>query len=146
MKKFFFRLETPPRVRKLREGRIERDLKIAERKLSQVREKKETLEQQIASLIEEISEKRKTQDLALEETYNQILDHLTLSLNQVKNEYAGQEKQVAEHRERVKQAVCERKLIEKLKDRHRSEWRADAEKSEEEDLDEIAATHSQRGA
>lgn len=142
MKKFFFRLETLLKVRKASETRMQRDTAYADQKLSQWREKEEMLDGQISSLMEEIRQKREQGDHSLQETYAQILDHLEASLVQVRQTITAQEKVIDEHRERLKQAVQERKVIEKIKEKHYSQWQSQVGHNEEVMLEEYAhATH-----
>lgn len=137
MKKFFFRLETLLKVRKAHEGKIKRELARANQKWSELKEKERTLEGQIASLMEEIRKKREEGNIALHETYTQILDHLNASLSQVLQGAAGHQKQIVELQERLKQAVQERKVIEKIREKHYAGWRIQGEQIEGALLDEI---------
>ncbi|MCC5832889.1 MAG: flagellar FliJ family protein [Chlamydiales bacterium] len=136
MKKFFFRLETLLKVRKAREGRTQRELAYTQQKWTQLKEKRDSIKTQISSLMEEIRVKRKRKEYGLEETYSQLLDHLNTSFAQIEEALELQEKQVQEKREQLKQVIRERKVIEKIKEKHYTQWRIQAEQSEGNLLDE----------
>lgn len=136
--KFLFRLETVLKVRKAKEGRMERELSFSLQKLSQWTEKRITVEKQIASLMEELRKKRGEGDRSLEETYEQILEHLVENLRQLKNATDAQQAEITMQEERLKRAALERKVIEKIKEKHYSQWRVQAEQSEGALLDEFA--------
>ncbi len=142
MKKFFFRLETLLRVRKTREGRVKRDLAHANQKWSHVKEKEKTLQSQMHALMQEIQTKREEGKLLLQETYNQILDHLNTSLHQVQQSLLTQSKHIQVHQEHLKRAVQERKVIEKIQEKHYTSWRTRLSQTEGDVLDEIGLSQS----
>ncbi|MCH9627538.1 MAG: hypothetical protein S4CHLAM2_11790 [Chlamydiales bacterium] len=142
MKKFFFRLETLLKVRKAREGRMQRELAYTQHKWEQLKEKEETIDQQIAALIDEIRKKREEKEHGLQETYSQLLEHLQTNLAQVTDVLAAQSKQVEEKQAQLKQIIQERKVIEKLKEKHYAQWRVQAEQTEGALLDEITLQRS----
>ncbi len=137
MKKFFFRLETLLKVRKAREGRMQRELAYTQHKWEQLKEKEETIEKQITALIDEIRKKREQKEHGLQETYSQLLEHLQTNLAQVTEVLAAQSKQVEEKQAQLKQIIQERKVIEKLKEKHYAQWRVQTEQTEGALLDEI---------
>jgi len=137
MKKFFFRLETLLKVRKAKEGRIQRELAYVQQKWTQLKEKEESVERQMTSLIEAIRKKREQKEHGLEETYSQLLDHLKMTLSQTQEALALQSKQVEEKQSQLKQAIKERKVIEKIKEKHYAGWRVQAAQSEGALSDEI---------
>jgi flagellar protein FliJ len=130
MKKFFFRLETLLTVRRAHERTIKRDLEHANQKCSEAKEKERMLHTQINSLIEEMHKKRLEGKLDLQETYSQILTHLNSCLAQSKQSLLAQQRQIEEQKQRLKQAVQQRKVIEKIKEKHYAGWRMRAEQSE----------------
>lgn len=138
MKKFLFRLETVLKVRKAKEGRMERELSFSLQKLSQWLEKEAMAEKQIASLMDALRKKREEKDRSLEETYQQILEHLSDNLKQVKSTIVAQQTQIRMQEERLKQAVQERKIVEKIKEKHYASWRVQAEQSDGALIDELA--------
>ncbi len=142
MKKFFFRLETLLKVRKAREGRMQRDVAYAQKKWVQLQEKEETIKKQMSALMEEISLKRKQNDHGLQDTYSQLLDHLKSSLAHVAEALEMQSKLVEEKQEQLKQMIQERKVIEKIKEKHYTQWRVHAEQTEGAILDEATLNHS----
>jgi flagellar protein FliJ len=141
MKKFIFRLETLLQVRKAREGRMQRELAYTQQKWAQLKEKLESVESQIGALLEEIRIKREQKEHGLEETYSQLLSHLNASFSQVEELLKLQEKQVEEKREQLKRMVRERKVIEKIKEKHYAQWRVQVEHSEGSLLDENTLKH-----
>lgn len=138
MKKFLFRLETVLKVRKAKEGRMERELSFSLQKLSHWLEKEAVAEKQIASLMEALRKKREEKDRSLEETYQQILEHLSDNLKQVKNTIVAQQTQIKMQEERLKQAVQERKIVEKIKEKHYASWQVQTEQSDGALSDELA--------
>ncbi len=136
MKKFFFRLETLLKVRKVREGRMQRELAYTQQKWTQLKEKHATIETQIAALMDEIRKKRQEKEHGLEETYSQLLDHLNTSSEQAGEAVQMQFKQVEEKRKQLNRMIQERKVIEKIKEKHYTQWRVSVEQSEGSLLDE----------
>ncbi|NGX60766.1 MAG: hypothetical protein K940chlam9_00234 [Chlamydiae bacterium] len=128
MKRFIFRLETLLKVRKAREGKIQRELSYAQQKLGGWQEKKMTLENQIAGLTAEIQKKREIGEIKLQETYNQILDHLNTNLSQVSHTLDAQNRQIAEMEARLTGAARQRKFVEKVKEKQYSQWEETTEK------------------
>lgn len=131
MKKFFFRLETLLKLRKAKEGRGARDLAYTQQKWMQLKEKQETIERQIGGLVDEIRKKREREDHGMEETYSHLLEHLNSSLSQVQEAVALQGNQVLEKQEQLKELNRERKVLEKIKERHYLHWRIQSEQGEE---------------
>lgn len=136
MKKFIFRLETLLKVRKAREGRMQRELAYIRQKWAQLKEKRESIETQISGLMDEIRIKREQKEHGLEETYSQLLEHLNASFSQVEEALEMQAKQVEEKRQQLKRLIQERKVIEKIKEKHYTQWRVQVEQSEGSLLDE----------
>ncbi len=129
MKKFFFRLETLLKVRRVRESRMQRELAYVQQKLAKLEEKERTLEHQVDSLLNEIRLRREKGD---SESYSSLLDHLNASLVEAKEARLVQSKQVDEVGERLKQLVIERKVIEKIKEKNYAQWRVQLEQSQDE--------------
>lgn len=142
MKKFFFRLDTLLNVRKVREGRVQRELTYTQQKWMQLKEKEETIDKQIWSLREEMRKKKEQKEHGLHETYSQLLEHLNHTHDQVKEALYIQFKQVEEKKEQLKQMAQGRKVIEKIKEKHYAQWRISAEQSEGALLDEVALQQS----
>lgn len=142
MKKFFFRLETLLKIRKAHEGTIKRELEQLIQKRSQMKEKERMLEGQMKALMEDMSLKRSRGEFSLEETYNQILEHLQSSLLQLQQTLFSAQKQVEEHQERLAQAIQERKVIEKIKEKHYAGWLSRQFQSEGALVDELALKKS----
>jgi flagellar protein FliJ len=138
MKAFFFRLETLLAVRRSREKALKRELEHTNGKLSQIQEKEKMLQAQIGSLIEEMRKKQVEGKLSLRQTYSQILEHLNATLAQVQHNLVAQKRQMEEQKGRLKQAIRERKVIEKIKEKHYASWRMRELQSEGALLDEIA--------
>ena len=138
MKKFFFRLEILLTVRQAREGTIKRELEGANSKWNQVKEKEKTLQTQISALIEEMQKKRLTGKWELQETYAQILDHLNTSQTQLQQTLQALAKQIEEQKERLKEAIQGRKVIEKIKEKHYAGWQVRESRSEGVILEEAA--------
>jgi flagellar protein FliJ len=138
MKKFFFRLETLLTVRRAQERRLKRDLEQANQKWSEAKERERMLHTQIDALIEEMHRKRLEGKLDLQETYSQILTHLNSCLTQIEQSLIAQQRQIEEQKQRLKQAVQQRKVIEKIKEKHYAGWRMRAEQSEGVLLDALA--------
>ncbi len=137
MKKFIFRLETLLRIRKAREGTLKRDLEYAQQKWRQSKSHETTLQTQIGALIDEMHKRRLEGNFDLQDTYSQILDHLSASLNTAQQNLAVQQKSVEAQQECLKLAMHERKIIEKIKEKHYSDWRTSEIQTEEALLDEI---------
>lgn len=142
MKKFIFRLETLLKIRSVREGTLKRDLEQAHQKWDHVKEREKMLQAQIAALMEEMQKKREEGKLDLQETYHQILDHLQNSLTQTQHNLWGQQSQIEEHKKRLQQAIQERKVIEKIKEKHYDGWRTRETQTEEALFDEISCQKS----
>ena len=143
MKKFFFRLETLLKVRKAREGRMQRELAYTRQKWTQLKEKEDSIDQQMTALMEEIRQKREQKEHSLQETYSQLLEHLKNSYAQMGEAVLMQSKQVEEKQAQLRQLVQERRVIEKIKEKQLVEWRVKGEQSEGALLDEITiTTHS----
>lgn len=141
MKKFFFRLETLLKLRQVREGRMQRELAYANQKWAQLKEKAGSIEKQITDLMEEIRKRRNQNLYGLQETYSQLLEHLKFSLSQVKESLYMQTKLVEQKQAQLKQIIQERKVIEKIKEKHYAQWRVHAEQTEGALLDEISVKH-----
>ena len=138
MKKFLFRMETLLKVRTAREGGLKRNLEHTTQKWNQIKEREKMLLAQISALMDEMHTKRQEGKLDLQETYTQILDHLNSSLIQVQQSLMAQERQMEEHKEQLKQGILERKVIEKIKEKHYAGWRTQQVKIEGALLDEIS--------
>lgn len=137
MKKFIFRLETLLRIRRAREGTLKRDLEYAHQKWSQSKSHETTLQNQIETLVFEMQKRRLEGNFDLQETYSQILDHLSTALNTAQQNLASYQKNVNAQQECLKMAIQERKIIEKIKEKHYTNWRASEIQTEEALLDEI---------
>ncbi|MEZ5315179.1 MAG: flagellar export protein FliJ [Chlamydiales bacterium] len=142
MKKFFFRLETLLKLHKTRERRTQRELAYMEQKQTSLQAKSVSLEKQMAALIKEITIKRKAKEYGLEETYSQLLHYLNTSFSQTQEVLSLQDKQITEKKEQLKKMVQGRKIIEKIKENHYTDWRVEIEQREESLLDEKTANHS----
>ena len=137
MKKFIFRLETLLRIRKAREGVLKRDLEYAHQKWNQSKMHEATLRIQIETLIGEMHKRRQEGNFDLQDTYSQILDHLGAALNTAQQNLAAGQKNVEAQQEWLKLAIQERKIIEKIKEKHYTDWRTSEMQTEEAMLDEI---------
>ena len=137
MKKFIFRLETLLKIRKTREGTLKRDLEYVHQKWLQSKTHELTLKTQIGNLMEEIHKRRLEGNLDLQDTYSQILDHLNATLKVAQQSLAAEQKRVEVQQTCLKQAIQERKIIEKIKEKHYSDWRTSEIQTEEALLDEI---------
>jgi flagellar protein FliJ len=137
MRKFFFRLETLLKVRKVREKAMTRELDYTRQKWSEGKEKEKLLLTQIASLMEEMQKKRQKGEWNLQETYTQILEHLNRSLTQLQENLSAQSRQIEEQKQRLKNAIQERKVIEKIKEKHYAGWRSQQAQTEGTLLDEF---------
>ncbi len=126
------------RVRQTHEISMKRDLEGATQKLKLSQEKEKTLQNQIQQLDEEMQKGRLEGRMKLHDTYAQILAHLNEALAQVQNALTAQNKIIEEQKERLKQAVQERKLIEKIKEKHYASWASDTEREEGASNDEFA--------
>jgi flagellar FliJ protein len=142
MKKFIFRLETLLKMRSVRESALKRDLEHAHQKWNQVKEREKMLQAQIIALSDDMKKKREDGQLALQETYLQILGHLQTSLTQTQHNLWGQQSQVEEYKKRLQQALQERKIIEKIKEKHYASWHSQESQIEEAMLDELACQRS----
>ena len=138
MKKFIFKLETALAVRRSREGSLKRELQHACQKWSQAKEKERMLNSQIGTLIEEIQRKRAEGNLDLQETYAQILENLQESLAHLQQTLLIHQRQMEGQKGRLKEAVLERKVVEKIREKHYAGWRLREARSEGALLDEIA--------
>jgi flagellar protein FliJ len=138
MKKFIFRLEILLKLRKANEGTLKRELEHTLQKLNQAKGREKTLQSQIDALVEEIAKKRREGKLDLQETYSQILDHLNQTFRQENQNIAAIEKQIDQQRGVLSQAVLQRKVIEKIKEKHYTGWRNKQSQTEETLLDEIS--------
>lgn len=127
MKKFFFRLDTLLTVRKMREEKLYREWTF-------IREKKDLWEAKEAALLSQIERVRKelngTGEKALIETYAQVLEYLKTSFESIRQTLKTYNQQMEKMEEQLKQAVQERKIIEKIKEKHYSQWRLQNENSE----------------
>lgn len=137
MKKFIFRLETLLRIRRAREGTLKRDLEHAHQKWCQTQEQEQMLQAQIGALMDEIHKRRAEGKFDLEETYSQILEHLNTSLSLNEQSLAANQKAYEEQQGRLKLAIQERKVIEKIKEKHYTSWRTSEVQTEGALLDEI---------
>jgi len=137
MKKFMFRLETLLKLRKLKESHLQKELAHTQLKSTQIEEKKNTLQRQIDALIQEMQKQRAEKHFSFQETYTQILDHLTASLENMQHTHAALTQQIEVIQHRLKQAVQERKVIEKIREKQYSGWRLKTD-SEGDRLDELA--------
>ncbi|MCH9625600.1 MAG: hypothetical protein S4CHLAM123_07760 [Chlamydiales bacterium] len=137
MKKFIFRLETLLKLRKLKESHLQKELAHTQLKSTQIQEKKSTLQRQIDALIQEMQKQRAEQQFSFQETYTQILDHLTASLESMQHTHAALTQQIEVIQHHLKQAVQERKVIEKIREKQYNGWRVKTD-SEGDRLDELA--------
>lgn len=138
MKKFIFRLETLLALRKTNEGALKRDLEVVSKKFNQTKEQQESLKMQIAALTQEMQKKLKEGKLDLQDMHFQILDHLNALLADVEKSFVVHQKQMEEQKERFKRAIQERKVIEKIKEKHYASWRMREARLDGALLDEIA--------
>lgn len=138
MKKFIFRLEMLLKIRKASEGSLKRDLEHANRKMNQVKERERVLQTQISTLMDEMQKKRAEGKLTLQETYMQILEHLNTSLKNTQQNFSAQERQIEEQKERLMHAIRQRKVIEKIQEKHYAGWQNQESQTEGALVDEIS--------
>ena len=137
MKKFIFRLETLLRIRKAREGTLKRDLEYAHQKWLQSKSHEVTLQTQIGTLMDEMQKRRLEGNFDLQDTYSQILDHLSAALFAAQQNLSAEQKRLEVQQACLKLAIQQRKIIEKIKEKHYSDWRTSEIQTEEALLDEI---------
>ena len=125
-------------MRKGRECTLKRELEGVKQKLRCDQEQEKTLHKQIGALIQEIQLRRKSGKFDREETYSQILEQLTRSLKIAETSSATQQKNAQELQNRLKRAIQERKIIEKIKEKHYTSWRTKEIQAEGALLDETA--------
>jgi len=148
MKKFIFKLETLLALRLSRERLYKRELEQVRLKWGQAKEQEIMLNSQTTDLLVEIQKRRSSGLLDMHETYSQILEHLNQTLFQVRHTLTLLEQQIESQKCRLKEAIQERKVIEKIKEKHYASWRLREARSEGALLDEIAFKKSgdvQRG-
>lgn len=138
MKKFIFKLEALLAARHAREGSLKREMEHAHQKWHQAKEQERMLLGQITTLREEIQQKRSSGCFELQETYAQILDNLQGALQQAQRSALQLQKGVMEQKERLKEAILERKVVEKIREKHYAEWRTREARSEGAFLDDFA--------
>jgi|GEM_PF-5229472 len=137
MKKFIFRLESLLKVRKVREDCVKRDLELAQQKWRQGKEEERSLMAQIDTLVEEMHLKRIKSQFDLQQTYSQILENLQASLNTIQMGLVTYQKGVELQKERMRQAIQARKVIEKIKEKHYTHWRTKESHMESSLADEL---------
>ncbi len=137
MRRFKFGLEGLLKLRRTREGLLKKNLELAHTKKWRSQEQEKTLQTQIGSLMEEMRQKRAEGDLERQETYSQILEHLNGLLREIQLNLVAQQKAVEEQQGRLKLAMQQRKLIEKIKEKQYTGWRNSEVQTEGAVLDEI---------
>lgn len=141
MKKFIFRLETLLRLRSLRERKLQQDLAHVRNKCRQAEEREKMLTNQIEALMKEMEGKRAAGELDLQDTYAQILDHFNVSLLTAKQASDLHARNLRALQEELKRAMQERKVIEKIKEKHYAGVNAHLIQEEGEELDEVGLKH-----
>ncbi|MEX0887707.1 MAG: flagellar export protein FliJ [Phycisphaeraceae bacterium] len=73
-------------------------------------------------------------------------NHTTIRAQQLVHQLAGVDREVHAARERLMQATRQRKAMELLRDRHEAAWRAEQQRREQRELDELAMQGHTRNA
>ena len=135
--RFRFSLETVLKVRGLREEQAKLQVALAEKELERSRlaleQTKERRRQLVADLDSGVKEWT-PQEFSLFKAY---LEHLKITLDDLQNRIAEQIADLQEKREVLKQRYQERRLLEKLKEKHYAIFRREMRKLMENETEAI---------
>ncbi len=139
MAKFIFKLQSVLNLRKQKEDNIKNELGIAIQRLEQEKRRLSELENTLDATVREFNEKtRKTTVHELIE-YNEYLSLLNSRIKSQKDNVNNAAQYVDKVREELVKAVKDRKILEKLKERHYEEFLLKQKKLEQKTNDEIVS-------
>ncbi|HOA55435.1 MAG: flagellar export protein FliJ [Acetivibrionales bacterium] len=139
MAKFIFKLQSVLNLRKQKEDNIKNELGIAIQRLEQEKRRLSELENTLDATVREFNEKtRKTTVHELIE-YNEYLSLLNSRIKSQKDNVNNAAQYVDKVREELVKAVKDRKILEKLKERHYEEFLLEQKKLEQKTNDEIVS-------
>lgn len=139
MAKFIFKLQSVLNLRKQKEDNIKNELGIAIQRLEQEKRRLSELENTLDATVREFNEKtRKTTVHELIE-YNEYLSLLNSRIKSQKDNVNNAAQYVDKVREELVKAVKDRKMLEKLKERHYEEFLLEQKKLEQKTNDEIVS-------
>ena len=139
MAKFIFKLQSVLNLRKQKEDNIKNELGIAIQRLEQEKRSLSELENTLDATVREFNEKtRKTTVHELIE-YNEYLSLLNSRIKSQKDNVNNAAQYVDKVREELVKAVKDRKILEKLKERHYEEFLLEQKKLEQKTNDEIVS-------
>lgn len=139
MAKFIFKLQSVLNLRKQKEDNIKNELGIAIQRLEQEKRRLSELENTLDATVREFNEKtRKTTVHELIE-YNEYLSLLNSRIKSQKDNINNAAQYVDKVREELVKAVKDRKILEKLKERHYEEFLLEQKKLEQKTNDEIVS-------
>lgn len=139
MAKFIFKLQSVLNLRKQKEDNIKNELGIAIQRLEQEKRRLSELENTLDATVREFNEKtRKTTVHELIE-YNEYLSLLNSRIKSQKDNVNNAAQYVDKVREELVKAVKDRKILEKLKERHYEEFLLERKKLEQKTNDEIVS-------
>jgi flagellar export protein FliJ len=135
--RFRFSLETVLKVRGLREEQAKLQVALAEKELErthqaldQTRERRRKLVADLDSGVKEWT----PQDFSIFKTY---LEHLKITVDDLQKRIGEQETEVQQKREVLKQRYQERRLLEKLREKHYAHFRREMRKLMENETEAI---------
>ncbi len=137
MKKIFS-LETLLKVRKQKVKMVQADLFTLRKKSQLLEQKKKEIEEEIDETTETIREERLRGELNFQALEDRYLQKLHNALGTVIENMAVKEEALSAKRMRVSQAFKEKKVVEKLKEKHFTLLSKQREKKERALYDEIA--------
>lgn len=141
MKGYQFKLQKVLDTCRLKEELIEVKLAELERLAESQRERLKSIEQEEEALLSERRVLREKNGLvALEEEmfYENCLEALRLRIERMKMYLRQIEEQIRQTREELVAAAMERKVMEKLRDKHYEHFKIEVERNNQKVLDEIA--------
>lgn len=139
MAKFIFKLQSVLNLRRQKEDNIKNELGIAIQRLEKEKRSLSELENTLDATVREFNEKtRKTTVHELIE-YNEYLSLLNSRIKSQKDNVNNAAQYVDKVREELVKAVKDRKILEKLKERHYEEFLLEQKKLEQKTNDEIVS-------
>ncbi len=139
MAKFTFRLESVLRIKMQREESVKNELGKAIQRLEAEKRKLAKLENALEEIVEEFNRKVKKTTVGKLIEFNEYLSLLDSRIKQQKENVNCAAANVDKVREELLQAVKERKILEKLKEKKHDEYLIEQKKLEQKANDEVVS-------
>ncbi len=136
MKQFIFSLETLLKIRKEKEKRLQKTYMLLQQEYIQGKKRETGIQKESVDLREEIVSSRQVQRWAVQEMYGEKLEGLREKFEELRGKNHALEEKLTESQAHFQRAIEERRVLNKIRERERHEWKRDFEKLESVQLEE----------